>query len=186
MTTENIENAENTENIDELGLSDRGVGAQAAGFVVVGCISVAILRLLSDSDHALYHWFEVAATQLYWAFVVPLAALFDWGRIMFAKGKAIREAKKREILAKATQEGLEQGIQQGLERGLEQGIQQGIQRGIERGLEQGLERGIERGLERGLEQGRQQGLEQSNAKWRALAEKYGIPESEMPFTDDDA
>lgn len=36
-----------------------------------------------------------------WAFVVPLAATFDWGRKMFEKGKAIREAKKAEILAKA-------------------------------------------------------------------------------------
>ena len=107
----------NTENIDELGLSDRGVGVQAAGFAVVGCVSVAALQLFSGSDHLLYQWFEMTATQLYWAFVVPLAALFDWGRIMFAKGKAIREAKKAEILAKATQQGLTQGIQQGIQQG---------------------------------------------------------------------
>ncbi|MCY3637631.1 MAG: hypothetical protein OXG80_00875, partial [Chloroflexi bacterium] len=31
-----------------------------------------------------------------------------WGRMMFAKGKAIREAKKTEILAKATREAIEQ------------------------------------------------------------------------------
>lgn len=104
MSTENIDN------INELGLSDRGVGVQAAGFAVVGCVSVAVLRLFSDNGHLLYQWFEVAATQLYWAFVVPLAALFDWGRIMFAKGKAIREAKKREILAKATREAARQAV----------------------------------------------------------------------------
>ena len=142
----------------ELGLSDRGVGVQAAGFAVVGCVSVAILQLFSGSDNLPYLWFEMAATRLYWAFVVPLAALFDWGRTMFAKGKAIREAKKEEILAKATQEGLEQGMQQGLQQGMERGMQLGIQ----------------------------QGIEQSNAKWRTLAEKYGIPESELPFTDTDA
>lgn len=112
--------AENTENIDELGLSDRGVGVQATGFAVVGCVSVAALQLFSGSDHLLYQWFEIAATQLYWAFVVPLAALFDWGRIMFAKGKAIREAKKAEILAKATQEARQQGMQQGMQQGVEQ------------------------------------------------------------------
>lgn len=95
----------NAEDMDELGLSDRGVGVQATGFAVVGCISVAVLQLFSDSDNLLYQWFEMAATRLYWAFVVPLAALFDWGRIMFAKSKAIREAKKAELLA--------QGIQQG-------------------------------------------------------------------------
>ena len=69
---------------------------------------------------------------------------------MFAKGKAIREAKKAEILAKATQEGLERGIQQG--------VQQGVQQTVKR----------------------------SNANLRALAEKYDIPESELPFMDEDA
>ena len=134
----NAENIGNTESIDGLGLSDRGIAVQAWGFAVVGCVSVAVLRLSSDSDYWLYQWFETAATQLYWAFVVPLAALFDWGRIMFARGKAIREAKKREILAKAAQEAVMQ------ER------------------------------------------KRSNANLRVLAEKYGIPESELPFTDEDA
>ncbi len=112
MSMENIGNAENTENIDELGLSDRGIAVQAWGFGIIGCVSVAILRLYSGSDHVLYLWFETAATQLYWAFIVPLAALLDWGRNMFAKGKAIREAKKREILAKATQEARREAMQQ--------------------------------------------------------------------------
>ena len=35
---------------------------------------------------------------------------------MFAKGKAIREAKKAEILAKATQEGIERGAKQTAKR----------------------------------------------------------------------
>ena len=103
---------ENAENINELGLSDRGVGVQATGFAVVGCVSVVALQLFSDSDHLLYQWFEMAVTRLYWAFVVPLAALFDWGRIMFARGKAIREAKKAEILAKATQQARQETIKQ--------------------------------------------------------------------------
>ena len=142
----NADNTENTGHVNELGLSDRGVGVQAAGFAVVGCVSVAVLRLFSDSDYALYQWFETAVTQLYWAFVVPLAALFDWGRIMFAKGKAIREAKKAEILAKAKQAGVQEGIQAGV----------------------------------------QQTVKRSNANLRALAEKYGIPEGELPFMDEDA
>ena len=82
-----------------MGLSDRGIGVQAAGFALLGCASLAILQLFSDGDYWLYQWFETAVTRLYWAFVVPLAALFDWGRIMFAKGKAIREAKKAEVIA---------------------------------------------------------------------------------------
>ena len=129
--------AENIENIDELGISDRGVGVQAAGFAVVAFVSLAILQVFSGSEYWLYEWFETAVTRLYWAFVVPLAALFDWGRIMFAKGKAIREAKLREI----RQEGVQAGIMQERKR--------------------------------------------SNAKWRALAEKYGIPESELPFANED-
>ena len=112
MSTENIENTGHVENVDELGLSDRGIAVQAWGFAVVGCVSVAALHLFSGSEYALYQWFETAATRLYWAFVVPLAALFDWGRMMFAKGKAIREAKKREILAKATQEARREAAQQ--------------------------------------------------------------------------
>ena len=146
MSAENIENTGQVENVDELGLSDRGIAVQAWGFAVVGCISVAALHLFSGSDYALYEWFETAATRLYWAFVVPLAALFDWGRLMFAKGKAIREAKKREILAKATQEARREAAQEAV-------IQE---------------------------------RRRSNANLRVLAEKYGIPESELPFMDEDA
>ena len=141
---------ENTRRADELGLSDRGIGVQAWGFAIVGCVSVAVLRLYSGSDYALYEWFDTAATRLYWAFVVPLAALFDWGRTMFAKGKAIREAKKAEVLAKLTQEARKEA------------------------------------REEALQQGRRQTAKQSNANLRSLAEKYGIPESELPFMDEDA
>ena len=86
------------------GLGDRGIGVQAAGFVIVGCVSLFVLLWWSGSEHFLYHGFEVLVTKLYWAFVVPLAATFDWGRKMFEKGKAIREAKKAEIMAKAIRE----------------------------------------------------------------------------------
>ena len=97
-----------TDNTEELGLSDRGVGAQAAGFAIVGCVSLAILQAFSGSDYWLYQWFEMAVTRLYWAFVVPLAALFDWGRIMFAKGKAVREAAKAAYLAKKVDQAKEE------------------------------------------------------------------------------
>ena len=61
---------------------------------------------------------------------------------MFAKGKAIREAKKAELRQEWVQQGVQQGVQQERKR--------------------------------------------SNANLRALAEKYGIPESELPFMDEDA
>ena len=60
-----------------------------------------------------------------------------------------------------------------------------LKRRYEAGLQEGHEAGLQEGHEAGLQEGREEGFKQSNAKWRALAKKYGIPESEMPFTDDD-
>ena len=74
----------------------------------MGCVSLFVLLWWSGSEHFLYHGFEVLVTKLYWAFVVPLAATFDWGRKMFEKGKAIREAKKAEIMAKMREQMAEQ------------------------------------------------------------------------------
>ena len=45
---------------DESGLSDRGIGVQAAGFAFLGSASLAIIQLFSDSDYWLYQWFEMA------------------------------------------------------------------------------------------------------------------------------
>ena len=65
-----------------------------------------------------------------------------------------------------------------------------LKRRYEAGLQEGREAGLQEGLQEGHEVGLQQGIMQerkrSNANLRALAEKYGIPESELPFTDDDA
>jgi len=102
------------------GLGDRGIGVQAAGFVVVGCMSLFVLQWWSGSEHFLYHGFEVLVTKLYWAFIVPLAATFDWMRKMFEKGKAIREAKKAEILAKVREQVREQVTEQMREQVTEQ------------------------------------------------------------------
>ena len=68
----------------------------------------------SDAHVAEYWWyssFELAATKLYWALILPLAALFDWGRKMFESGRAIREAKKAQIRDEGVQEGREQAVQ---------------------------------------------------------------------------
>ena len=51
--------------------------------------------------------------------------------------------------------------------------------------EEGFRQGVKHGVERGIEQGVQQERKRSNAKLRALAEKYGIPESELPIADGD-
>ena len=86
--------------------SERGVRFQAVGFAVVGCASVAILQIWSESSSWLYHGFETAVSRLYWAFVVPLAALFDGGRRMFETRKAIREAAIERAIARAIEKAI--------------------------------------------------------------------------------
>ena len=54
--------------------------------------------------------------------------------------------------------------------------------------EEGFRQGVKQGREEGVEQERQRrnkANQQRNAKLRALAEKYGIPESELPIADVD-
>ena len=99
------------------GLGDRGIGWQAAGFALVALGSVVILELFAGSDFWLYEAFRTAVVQIYWALVVPLGALFDWGRKMFETGKAIREAKLRQIRDEGRQEGKQEGRQEGRQEG---------------------------------------------------------------------
>lgn len=87
--------------------SQRGMGWQALGFAVVGCASVAILELWSESGSWAYQSFETAVSRLYWAFVVPLAALFDWGRRMFETRQEIRKAAVEKAIRKAVEKALE-------------------------------------------------------------------------------
>lgn len=93
------------------GLGDRGIGWQAAGFALVALASVVILEVYSGSRFWLYEAFRTAVVQIYWALVVPLGALFDWGRKMFETGKAIREAKLKQIRDEGRQEGRQEGIE---------------------------------------------------------------------------
>ena len=89
-------------------LADRGIGWQATGFVVTGLASLAILKTFDGSEYWLHQWFETAAVDLYWAFVLPLAVLFDGGRKLFEKGKAIRDAQKARMVERARQKAKEE------------------------------------------------------------------------------
>ena len=91
--------------------SERGIGWQALGFAVVGCAGVAILELWSESGSWVYQSFETAATRLYWAFVVPLAALFDWGRRMFETRQEIRKAAVERAIRKAVEKAVKKAIE---------------------------------------------------------------------------
>ena len=125
-------------------LVDRGIGFQAVGFALVLLVSTTVLKLFHGSGFWLYQWFDIAVTGTYWSSIVPLAALFDWMRKMFERGKAIREAKKAEIRAKERRKGREEGIAEGIERGLTAGRAEGLAEGIEMGRTQSRTAEIER------------------------------------------
>lgn len=95
-------------------LSERGIGFQAFGFAVVGFSSVALLHIFSDSNFWLYKVFQIAVTQLHWAFLVPLAALFDWGRKMFETRQAIRDAALQSRIQTGVNQVLDERIGQAL------------------------------------------------------------------------
>ncbi len=82
-------------------LVNRGVGWQAAGFTLTGIACLAILKSFEGSDYWPYQWFETITVDLYWSAIVPLAFLFEWVRKMFESAKAIREAKKAQLVEKA-------------------------------------------------------------------------------------
>ena len=58
-------------------LSERGIWWQVAGFTIVALVSLAILAEFSGSDLRAYRYLEIAATKLYWAFIIPLGGLFE-------------------------------------------------------------------------------------------------------------
>ncbi len=78
-------------------LSERGIWWQVAGFTIVGCVSIAVLEEFAGSDIRAFQYFETAVTRLYWAFVIPLAGLFDGGRKLFEKRSEIRRAVREKI-----------------------------------------------------------------------------------------
>ena len=63
----------------------------------------------------------------------------------------------------------------------EQKRKEGFRQGVKQGIEQGVKQGIEQGVKQGIEQGVKAERNRSNAKMRALAEKYGIPEDDLPI-----
>lgn len=121
--------------------SERGIGFQAAGFAVVGCASVAILQ--TGSESWAYQSFETAATRLYWAFVVPLAALFDWGRKMFETRKAIREAAIERAIQKGVKKGIQKEFQQELQREVQRGVQKEVQKEVQKAVQKEVQKAVQ-------------------------------------------
>ena len=92
-------------------LSERGIWWQVAGFTIVGCVSIAVLEEFAGSDIRAFRYFETAVTRLYWAFVIPLAGLFDGGRKLFEKRSEIRRAVREKIREEGRREGRRDEVQ---------------------------------------------------------------------------
>jgi len=86
-------------------LAERGIWWQVAGFALIGCASLAILQEFAGSEARAYQYFDTAVTRLYWAFVIPLAGLFDGVRRMFEKRSEIRRAVREKIREEGREEG---------------------------------------------------------------------------------
>ena len=93
-------------------LSDRGIWWQVGGFVIAGCVSVAILQIWDGSNYWAYRSFEIAVKDLYWMFVLPLAGLFEGVRKLFEKASEIRAAQREKIVRRAQEKGHKQAMSQ--------------------------------------------------------------------------
>ena len=96
---------------NRVNLGSRGIGFQAVGFAAVGGLSVALLYGFAGSDHWAYQAFELCVVKLYWAFVAPLAAIFDGVRKVFETRGELRRRMREEERA-----GAERAVRERMER----------------------------------------------------------------------
>lgn len=94
-------------------LSERGIWWQVAGFTIVALASLVILAEFSGSGVRAYLYLEIAATKLYWAFIIPLGGLFEGVRKMFEKASEIRAAQRAKMRERWTREGRREGQREG-------------------------------------------------------------------------
>ena len=121
-------------------LVDRGIYWQIGGFAVVALSSAVLLVEFAGSDYRAFLYFEVAATKLYWAFVIPLAGLFDGVRKMFEKMSEIRAKRRQRWLDEGRHEGRQEGRREGRQEGRREGRQEGRREGRQEGRRQERER----------------------------------------------
>ena len=77
------------------------------------------------------------------------------------------------------------GMAQGMAAGIAEGIAKGKTEGKAAGMAQGIAEGIAKGKAVGIAEGIAQERKSRNAKLRAIAKKYGIPEEELGIDDED-
>ena len=90
-------------------LGERGIWWQVCGFAIVGGVGVAVLQIWDGSDFWAYRSLEIAAKDLYWLFVLPLAGAIEGARKMFEKASEIRAAQRARMVERALNRGREQG-----------------------------------------------------------------------------
>ena len=94
-------------------LVDRGIYWQIGGFALVAMVSTTIVAEFAGSEHRAFLYFEIAATKLYWALIIPLAGLFDGARKMFEKMSEYRAKRRQRWLDEGRREGLSEGRLEG-------------------------------------------------------------------------
>ena len=80
---------------------------------IVGCVGVAILQIWEGSDFWAYRSLEIAAKDLYWLFLLPLAGSIEGVRKLFEKASEIRAAQRAKIVERARNRGREEGLNEG-------------------------------------------------------------------------
>ena len=107
-------------------LGERGIWWQVAGFAIVGGVSVAVLQIWEGSNFWVYRSFEIAAKDLYWLFILPLAGAIEGARKMFEKASEIRAAQRAKMMERARRQGRKEGQKAGREEGREEGREQAM------------------------------------------------------------
>lgn len=98
-------------------LIDRGIYWQVGGFTLVALGSMVVLAEFAGSDSRAFLYFEIAVTNLYWAFVIPLAGAFDGVRKMFEKMSEYRAKRKARWIDEGRREGRREGLREGRREG---------------------------------------------------------------------
>ena len=101
-------------------LGERGIWWQVAGFAIVGGVSVAVLQIWEGSNFWVYRSFEIAAKDLYWLFILPLAGAIEGARKMFEKASEIRAAQRAKMMERARKQGRKEGLKEGQKVGREE------------------------------------------------------------------
>lgn len=134
-------------------LTERGAWWQVAGFTLVALSCLAILREFNGTETRAFLYLETGVKDLYWAFAIPLAGLFEGVRKMFEKASDIRSEFREKRIAKAVAKALAKASEKAEAR-----------------TEAAVEKAAEENLQKGMELGRREYAD----RVRAARERFGL------------